>query len=213
MWGKAWSPPWKYLEAYMVNISRDNLRNFFLEYIQANTPERMGSMESVAYEFFIHLGMTAPGLTEEEAERYLIWVCRAYLLATIERQFHPTVVDISLCIYGNERTGKSSTFRFLGGDWYRLTNESIKNQQKFMESVTGGAVVEFNDDDQHRTHPEAFKGFIDRDVMQYRKAYDKREDRYPVPFVSTMTTNDHHPIINLTGARRTLPLCFDKPTE
>ncbi len=157
--------------------------------------------------------MTAPGLTEEDEERYLRWVCRAYLLATIERQIHSTKVDVCLCVYGNQRTGKSSAFEFLGGRWYRRTKESVRNPQKFLESVTGGAVVEFNDDDRQKTHPEAFKGFIDFDWMQYRKAYDKREKRYPIPFVTVITTNDHHPIVNLTGARRILPLCMDKPTD
>lgn len=157
--------------------------------------------------------MTAPALTDEEETKYLCWVCRAYLLAEIERQIHRCKVDFALCVYGNEGTGKSSTFEFLGGQYYRQTSESIKNPQKFMESVVGGAVVEFNDSDQQQTHPEAFKGFIDHPDFHYRKPYDRQPKGYPIPFVTVITSNDHCPIVNVDGARRIYPLCLDERTE
>lgn len=201
------------VEAWLLDMSRDRVRNFFLEHIRNHMTVQQDPHEEDAYGLFRSLGMTAPGLTEEEEKRYLEWVCRAWLLATVERQLHPTLVQVALCIYGNEGTGKSSTFRFLGGRWYRQTNTSVKNQQKFMESVNGGAVVEFNDNDQHATHPGDFKGFIDREWMQYRRPYDDMDRLYTIPFVTVITTNDHHPIVNLTGSRRILPLCFDAPTD
>lgn len=213
IWEKPYSPKFGDVDEYLLRLSRENVRHMFLEDVRDHTPELMDSRESVAYDFFLHLGMTAPGLEEDEEERYVRWVCRAYLLATIERQEHFCKVDMALCVYGNEGTGKSSTFEFLGGKYYRMTGESIRQPQKFMESVVGGAVVEFNDSDQQQTHPEAFKGFIDHQYMQYRKPYDKLPKEYPIPFVTVITTNDHCPIVNVTGARRVFPLCLDESTD
>ncbi len=213
IWDKRYSPKFTDIDEYLLRMSRENIRNLFLEDIADHTPLNMDGRESEAYGFFGRIGMTAPALDDDEEERYVRWACRAYLLATIERQEHFAKVDMALCVYGNEGTGKSSTFEFLGGNNYRLTSESIKNPQKFMESVVGGAVVEFNDSDQQQTHPEAFKGFVDHKFMQYRKPYDRLPKEYPVPFVTVITSNDHCPIVNLDGARRIIPLCLDESTE
>lgn len=145
----------------------------------------------------------------EESRAYLEGTMEGYLLGTIERQEHPTKVDMALCFIGSQGTGKTETCRFLGRDWYRASTQDVHNTKQFMESVTGASVVEFREGLQLMNN-ETLKDFLDSERVQFRKAYDRREKPYPIPFVTIMTTNDPNPLTDLTGARRIMPMYLPK---
>lgn len=201
----------------LKRISLDNRRNPFLEWVKTNKSGTKLDNINVGNLLYT-VGARAPTLTEEEESTYLSEVMTAYMLAVIERQFNPTVVDMALCLIGKQGTGKTTLCRFLGQEWYRSTSQSVHNVKEFCESASGGIVIEFREGIQTK-NPETLKDFLDSDKLQYRKAYGKSEKDNTVRFAVILTTNEDQPLIDLSGSRRFAPVYFEgeetaiKPTD
>ncbi len=196
---------------YADDIARKKLRNPFLEWIEDFEPTH--DIPKITVENYLQtIGATAPGLNEDDERTYLSEILQAYLLAVRERQDHPIVVDMALCLIGKQGTGKTTFCRALGGSWYRSTSQDVHNTKQLMESANGGVVVEFREGLQ-MLNPETFKDFLDSDVLQYRKPYDRVERTYPIRFVTIITTNDNQPLIDMTGARRIAPIYLQGDVE
>lgn len=192
-------------EDQMNRLAADNKRNLFLEWIQKPSEITEPIPDMITADNFLRtIGATAAELEDHEDE-YLSEIMKALLLAVIERQHHPSVVDLALCLIGPQGTGKTTFCRILGREWYRSTSEDVHNVKQFMESANGGVIVEFREGLQV-LNPETLKDFLDSDVLQYRKPYDKMERSYPVRFVTIITTNDDQPLVDQTGARRIAPI-------
>lgn len=211
MWGKPMNVTTSNCRSYLESEALKNKRNPFLEKIEAHargyTPMMDG--ESSAYSLLARVGMLAPVLDEDDAEAYLETVNRSILLAVIQRQYEDVDVPMAPCLIGEQGSGKTSLCRFLGGKWYRASTQDVHNTKQFMESVIGGVVVEFREGLQ-MMNPETLKDFLDSEVVQYRKAYDRKAKTYRIPFVTIMTTNDPNPLHDLTGARRIYPMYMRK---
>jgi hypothetical protein len=211
IWGRPLNVTERDMVAFLKFKAAANTRNRFIEQIRAGSKQDIEHPRSTgAYDVFQSAGLTAPapGITSEEEERYVRWVNRAVLLATIERQFHPAIVDICPVLIGPQGTGKTAMCRFLGGKWYKASTQDVRNTRQFMESVSGAVIAEFREGIQ-TLNPETLKDFLDSDKVQYRKAYGKKEEEYAVPFATVITTNDPQPLLDLTGARRMLPLYME----
>lgn len=212
LWGKPLNVSECDMTAYLEHRARLKVRNRFIEPIQAEArkPDMGSPRRTGAYDLFQSVGLTAPApdISPKEEEEYVRWVNRAVLMSAIKRQFEPSVVDICPVIIGPQGSGKTTLCRFLGGRWYRASTQDVKNTRQFMESVNGAVIAEFREGIQ-TLNPETLKDFLDSDKVQYRKPYDKTEKEYPVPFVTVITTNDPQPLLDLTGARRFLPLYMD----
>ena len=212
MWGKAMNVSPAYCRSYLESEALKNRRNLFLERIEAsarNYDLTMKEGECSAYSIFGNVGMLAPVLEPDEASVYLEAVNKSTLLAVLERQYEDTVVEMAPCFIGEQGSGKTSLCRFLGGKWYKASTQDVHNIKPFMESVVGGVVVEFREGLQ-LMNPETLKEYLDRDVCQYRKAYDRKAKPYRIQFVTIMTTNDPNPLHDLTGSRRIYPMYMRK---
>lgn len=212
LWGRPLNVTECDMTAYLEHRARLRIRNRFIEPIaaEARKPDLGSARRTGAYDLFQSVGLTAPApeISAEEEEAYVRWTNRAVLMSAIKRQFEPSLVDICPVIIGPQGSGKTALCRFLGGKWYRASTQDVKNARQFMESVNGAVIAEFREGIQ-TLNPETLKEFLDWDKVQYRKPYDKTEKEYPIPFVTVITTNDPQPLLDLTGARRFLPLYMD----
>lgn len=212
MWGKVLNVSPANCRSYLESEALKNKRNLFLERIEAcakNHDVPMSPGEGVAYDLFEDVGMLAPVLEPDEASAYMEAVNRSTLLSVLERQYEDTIVEMAPCFIGEQGSGKTSLCRFMGNKWYKASTQDVHNIKPFMESVVGGVIVEFREGLQ-LMNPETLKEYLDRDVCQYRKAYDRKAKSYRIQFVTIMTTNDPNPLHDLTGARRVFPMYMRK---
>ena len=200
----------------------ENLR-FFAEYNEVNdfldaigkpSPEDMDIR--YGYELLEDCGGTVPGMGPELMSRYLSKALEAYMLAVIQRQFEPTIVDMCLLLMGPQGVGKSNFARMLGGkfvikegkgrqSWFRPTEVGFKDHRKLMESVSGGVIAEMAEGKQME-EVKGIKAFLDKDMEQYRRAYRANEETLPIMSVFIITHNDDRPILDDTGGRRFIPV-------
>lgn len=190
----------------LETIAAINERNPFLEWVN-NTPRDSNPIQVITPETLLKtVGVRALGLpSEDDEELVLSEVFQMVALATIERQYKRTVVDVAICLIGPQGTGKTTLCRCLGGEWYRSTTQGVHDKKKFMESVNGGVIVEFREGLQ-LLQTEEFKDFLDLDYLEYRKPYDRVEHEYDVMQFFIITTNDDQPLTDVTGNRRLIPL-------
>lgn len=212
MWGKAFNVADETCRRYIKSKAVKNKRNLFLEKIESGMRETLAPLqigEGNAYSLFENVGMLAPTLDPDEAKVYLETVNRSTMLAILQRQYEDTVVEMAPCFIGEQGSGKTSLCRFLGNDWYKASTQDVHNIKPFMESVDGGVVVEFREGLQ-LMNPETLKEYLDKEVAQYRKAYDRKAQPYRIQFVTIMTTNDPNPLHDVTGSRRVYPMYMRK---
>lgn len=212
-----WGTPLNFKKSDIIDelekIAMNQKRNPFLEWV-AKPFEDTGPVSIVTPENLLTtVGATAPGLSEEEKQRiYLSNLIPMFMLATIGRQYEPDIVDVAIILIGPQETGKTQLCRRLGNRWYRATGEDVHDQKKLMESTNGGVVVEFREG-QQILKPESLKNFLDFETLQYRKPYDRVEREYPIKAGIWITTNDMQPLIDITGARRLIPVYMTGDVE
>lgn len=212
IWTRAMNVKKSDAEDQMNRLAIGNKRNPFLEWVMETPPTIEPMPDHITADNFLRsIGASAAELGDDE-ELFLSEIMKTLLLAVIERQFHPVVVDLTLCLIGPQGTGKTTFCRVLGGEWYRSSSEDVHNIKQFMESANGGVIVEFREGLQV-LNPETLKDFLDSDELQYRKPYDKMERKYPVRFVTIITTNDDQPLVDQTGARRIAPIYMQGDVE
>ena len=209
VWGRPLNVTDKDMTGFLEDKAKKTVRNRFLEAIRSREEKDSPRWVS-AYRLFGASGLTAPApdISEDEEAAYVDWGNRAVLLAAIERQHDAAQVDKCPVFIGPQGTGKTSLCRFLGGRWYRASTQNVRDTKQFMESTNGAVIAEFREGLQ-TLNPETLKDFLDSEKVQFRKPYEKAEHEYPITFVTAITTNDPQPLLDLTGARRFLPLYMD----
>ena len=209
VWGRPLNVTDTDMISFLGHRAQETVRNRFLEAIRSKA-EKDSPRGVNAYRLYGSSGLTAPApeISEDEEAAYVDWVNRAVLLAAIERQYDAAQVDICPVIIGPQGTGKTSLCRFLGAQWYRASTQNVRDTKQFMESVNGAVIAEFREGLQ-TLNPETLKDFLDSEKVQFRKPYERAEHEYPITFVTIITTNDPQPLLDLTGARRFLPLYMD----
>ncbi|MBO4798162.1 MAG: hypothetical protein J5494_05260 [Candidatus Methanomethylophilaceae archaeon] len=199
------------------HFARQREVNDFLDAIGRPTGEGAGtSATTYGFDILEACGGTVPDLDEERRSSYLSNALEALMLAVIQRQFEPVVVDICLLLMGPQGLGKSNFARMLGGmfviegrpAWFRSTEVGFKDPRKFMESVSGGVIAEMAEGKQ-LDDTKGIKAFFDKDYEQYRRAYRRDEEMLPIRAGIIITHNEDRPVLDDTGARRYLPVWYE----
>lgn len=125
----------------------------------------------------------------DDSERIRL-IGRYYLLGMVARAMEPGCkFDACLVLLGSQGCGKSSMLRTLAGQWlgyiYDITDRSSP------ASMSGKWICEIADfSELVRSEQGRLKGFLTRQVDEYRPAYGERSVRVPRTTVFAATTND-----------------------
>lgn len=182
-----------------------NTRNSFVDTIRKVEWDGIPRIDTFLYD----VGCRAD--IEQRAEQlYLRFVSRAIFLIALDRTINRSFrsIPFMLILIGEQGTGKSDICRWLGMDWYRSTMKSLDDEQKFIESVVGGVVVELAEGTQfsRKGSVEQLKALIEKEQIQYRKPYDRETTASPITFLSITTTNNPRILTDGSGNRRFYPV-------
>lgn len=135
-------------------------------------------------------------------------VTRKAIVALVKRVFEPGCkFDNVLTLVGPKQgTGKSTTFRILGGEWFNDTFSTVTGKEAY-EALAGSWVIEMAEMSATRKADiEAQKQFISKSSDRYRKAYARNVTDNPRQCVFFGTTNDTEFLRDYSGNRRYWPL-------
>lgn len=141
-----------------------------------------------------------------EQDRYIRAVSKRFLIGAVARAYEPSVqMDTVLMLDSPQGTGKSSTLRILGGEFFGdqlpgFTDASDRNLSFYMSSKwiielkELGPLAKANDDQK--------KAFFDRRVEEPREMHDKNTLKYERRCVFVGTHNNRKYLTDRTGNRR-----------
>ena len=135
-------------------------------------------------------------------------VTRKAIVALVKRVFEPGCkFDNVLTLVGPKQgTGKSTTFKILGGEWFNDTFSTVTGKEAY-EALAGSWVIEMAEMSATRKADiEAQKQFISKSSDRYRKAYARNVTDNPRQCVFFGTTNDTEFLRDYSGNRRFWPL-------
>lgn len=145
------------------------------------------------------------GSSDTEYERA---ASQNWWIALVARIFEPGCqVDNTIILKSSKQgTGKTSTLRIIGGQWYASAGHDILAKD-FYISLQGKLVIEVDElTSFSRGEIESVKSTITRKVDRYRAVYGKIAEDHPRQCVFTATTNDDCPLKDRTGNRRFWPV-------
>ena len=145
-----------------------------------------------------------------EDNAYTRAVIRKILCAAYVRVFHPGAkFDYMVVINGPQGIGKSTLISKLGGEWYTDSlNVSDMNDKTAAEKLQGIWIMEIGEmQGTRKADVDAIKGFISRQVDEYRAAYGRYVGKYPRTSIMCGTTNSTTGFLrDTTGNRRFWPV-------
>lgn len=163
------------------------------------------------------IGATVPGLSPEDAQRYIGDVTVAWAMGSIARQYGPAQADIVPLLIGDQRIGKGNSLRFLTGkqEWYTDTTSDVTDPKSFLESIRGSAIVELSEATALRScESERTKSFISKREDTYRRPYERTVTTVYRRWVLIATSNLRTPFTDITGNMRYYPIyCEDNPSN
>ncbi|MDO4212225.1 MAG: virulence-associated E family protein [Bacteroidales bacterium] len=128
---------------------------------------------------------------------------RKTLAAAVARAYAPgTKFDQVLVLQGPEGCGKSEILKRLGRDWFNASITDISGKEG-MQSIQGNWIIELGElVGIKRNEVEVVKGFITREVDEYRASYGKIKESHPRQCIMFATTNEGEFLKGDTGNRR-----------
>jgi len=204
-------------------LAKKNRRDPFIERIRRVGWDGKERLEN----FLKNIGCSARLSDENKEYAYLAFVSRGIFLSVLERHLDangvPTDGDYEPIkfvpvLIGEQDTGKSTLCRKIGLDqsgWYRATNVSFDQKQKFYEGVQGGVIVELKEGTQMmRDSAESLKAFTDETRLQYRKPYAvDATSGMKINFTMIVTTNNETILKDDTGNTRFYPVYMSRQPD
>jgi putative DNA primase/helicase len=150
---------------------------------------------------------------EDQPGEYLALVGSKWLIGAVARVYRPgTKFDTVLILEGEQNLGKSTVLRELAtfhGVEYFLDYVGDLNNKDTLMVMQGKLIVEMSElASFKKSHNEEIKGFISRQVDQYREPYGRSTVKRPRYFVLGATTNEIEEgyFTDDTGNRRYWPV-------
>ena len=140
-------------------------------------------------------------------------VTRRTLIGAIKRVYEPGCkFDNVLVLDGRPGIGKSTLLRTLGGEWFSDSLSLTDTRDKTAaEKLQGVWIMEIGEmQGSRKADIEAIKGFISRQVDEYRAAYGRVVEKHPRTSIICGTTNSVTGFLrDTTGNRRFWPVMVD----
>lgn len=134
-------------------------------------------------------------------------VSQAWLISAVARVYQPGCqADHVLVLEGITGAGKTSTFRILGGGWYREEAGDLGSKDA-MISCQGAWVIELGElASLQKSEIGRLNAFITRNIDNYRSPYGRRNDAFPRQCVFGASVEHDEWRKDDSGARRWWPL-------
>ena len=137
-------------------------------------------------------------------------VTRKTLTGAIQRVLEPGCkFDTVLVLVGRPGIGKSTILRKLGGEWFSDSLSLADTRDKTAaEKLQGQWIVEIGEmQGSRKADIDVMKGFLSRQVDEYRPAYGRATERHPRTAIICGTTNSTNGFLkDTTGNRRFWPV-------
>lgn len=134
-------------------------------------------------------------------------VSKNFLIGMVARAMQPGCqLDTMIVLEGAQGTGKTSTLRVLGGDWYTSNNASMA-EKDFLQGLQGYWVIEV--EEMHGIQSaslEKTKAILSRTKDEFRWSHGRQVKSYLRQCVFAGSTNSDSWNTDDTGARRFLPV-------
>lgn len=141
---------------------------------------------------------------------YIRAVMRKTLIGAVRRVLTPGCkFDNVLVLDGKPGIGKSTFFRKLGGEWFSDSLSLADTRDKTAaEKLQGVWIMEISEmQGTRKADVEVMKGFLSRQVDEYRAAYGRVVERHPRTAIICGTTNSTTGFLrDTTGNRRFWPV-------
>lgn len=141
---------------------------------------------------------------------YIRAVTRKTLIGAVRRVLTPGCkFDNVLVLDGKPGIGKSTFFRKLGGEWFSDSLSLADTRDKTAaEKLQGVWIMEISEmQGTRKADVEVMKGFLSRQVDEYRAAYGRVVERHPRTAIICGTTNSTTGFLrDTTGNRRFWPV-------
>ena len=142
--------------------------------------------------------------------QYVRTVTRCTLIGAIKRAYEPGCkFDNVLVLDGRPGIGKSTLLRKLGGEWFSDSLTLTDTRDKTAaEKLAGIWIMEIGEmQGTRKSDVDAVKGFISRQVDEYRAAYARVVEKHPRTSILCGTTNSTTGFLrDTTGNRRFWPV-------
>lgn len=196
-----------------LKISRDNFLHV-VEYFARKNPYNpfLDRFRWIKWDGISRMDSLLSDCGGQEEEDYLKWISKAIVLGTLERQFHPSMIQCVPILIGPSGIGKSTLVNRLGlGCYHKATSVSARDVRPFHESVSECVIAELDECSQFRGRDSNhFKSLINMSSFFYRKPYAKVSEDHPVRFMMIGTTNHPDVLEDLTSSRRFYPVRMSK---
>ena len=138
-----------------------------------------------------------------EDNDYTRAVTRKTLAAAVARIYRPGCkFDYILTVRGRQGIGKSTIFRYLGGQWFSDSFTTLQGKEAY-EQVLGVWIMEVGElAGMRRSEAESIKLFLSKDSDRFRPAYGRRTQEFPRQCIFVGTTNEEQFLRDTTGNRR-----------
>lgn len=192
-----------------LKISRENFLHV-VEYFARKNPYNpfLDRFRWIKWDGIPRLDSLLSDCGGQEDEGYLRSVSKAIILGTLERQFHPAMIQCVPVLIGPSGIGKSTLVNRLGlGCYHKATTVSARDIRPFHESVSECVIAELDECSQFRGRDSNhFKSLINMSSFFYRMPYAKVSEDHPIRFMMIGTTNHHDVLEDLTSNRRFYPV-------
>ena len=138
------------------------------------------------------LFISALGAADTEVNRE---AARLFLAAAVQRTWRPGVKHdwMPVLVSDKQGSGKSTLVSLLmppgrEKEWYSGCGRLNDTTQRILESVGGGAIVEFAE--LQHSYGSFSKSFLSRQTDTYRQPYARKASEHPRPWVGIGTAND-----------------------
>ena len=132
---------------------------------------------------------------------------RKAFTAAVARVMQPGVkYDYVVIIIGAQGIGKSTILKKMGRDWFSDSFLKVDGKEA-MEQLQGVWIMEIGElAGLKKAEVESIKGFISKEVDNFRVAYGRKNEKFPRQTVFFGTTNEENFLRDTTGNRRFWPV-------